>query len=160
MSLKKRLILYCVSLVALGLLALPAVVIGAFGWVHNWGNNTSAYLLLVAIYVVWAPAVTFSMVAILDRLGIHYAVYDRPARPTRKERRRARAGLRYIAGQEEARRAAAQSRQRAPRTATKASTGARPRTATKASTGARPRAASAPPPHDKRSPRDPGAGEE
>ena len=110
MGLKKRLILYLVSLVALGLMALPAVVIVALGWVHNWGNNANAYLVLVVIYVVWMPAVTFSMVAILDRLGIHYAVRDRPARPTRKERRRARAGLRYLAGQEEAKRAAAQAR--------------------------------------------------
>jgi fatty acid desaturase len=110
MRLKKRLILYCLSLVSLGLMALPAVVIVTLGWVHDWRNNANAYLVLVVIYVVWMPAVTFSMVAILDRLGIHYAVRDRPARPTRKERRRARAGLRYLAGQEEARRAAAQSR--------------------------------------------------
>jgi hypothetical protein len=110
MSLQKRLILLAVTLVAFALWALPFTLAVAFRWVHDWRNNPNAYLVLVLVYVVWMPAVTAGMVAVLDRLGIHYAAHDRPARPTRKERRRTRAGLSYLAGQEEAKRAAAQAR--------------------------------------------------
>jgi hypothetical protein len=135
MSLKKRLIVIVVTLVVFALWTSPVLLTLAFGWVHNWRNNANAYLALVLVYVVWMPAVTAGMVAVLDRLGIHFAAHDRPARPTRKERRRARAGLRYLAGQEEARRAAAHGR----------------------AADARERAV--PPPAGDPTPRDPGTGE-
>jgi hypothetical protein len=110
MSLQKRLILFAVTLVVFALWALPFALAVAFRWVHDWRNNPNAYLVLVLVYVVWMPAVTAGMVAVLDRLGIHYAARDRPARPTRKERRRTRASLSYLAGQEEAKQAAAHAR--------------------------------------------------
>ncbi len=78
---------------------------------HGVLHDTTApgvWAALAVVYLVWIVALTVASIWLLDRLGYHYQPYDRPRRPTRKERRRQRATMRYLAAaeREEANRAA------------------------------------------------------
>jgi hypothetical protein len=59
---------------------------------------------LAVVYLVWIVALAVGSIWVLDHLGYHYQAYDRPKRPTRRERRRQRAGLRYQAARQQANR--------------------------------------------------------
>jgi hypothetical protein len=56
---------------------------------------------LALVYLVWIVALAVGSIWTLDHLGYHYQAYDRPKRPTRRERRRQRAGLRYQAARQQ-----------------------------------------------------------
>jgi hypothetical protein len=69
-------------------------------------TSPGVWAALAVVYLVWVLSLTVASIWLLDRLGYHYQPYDRPRRPTRKERRRRRAGLKYQQARQEADRAA------------------------------------------------------
>ena len=106
-------------LVPVGWLILMPLPILAFWWAglikisrahgtlisHGALHDTTApgvWAGLAVVYLVWIVALTVASIWALDRLGYHYQAYDRPKRPTRRERRRQRAGLRYQAARQQA----------------------------------------------------------
>jgi hypothetical protein len=108
-------------LVPVGWLILMPLPILAFWWAglikisrahgtlisHGALHDTTApgvWAGLAVVYLVWIVALTVASIWALDRLGYHYQAYDRPKRPTRRERRRQRAGLRYQAARQQANR--------------------------------------------------------
>jgi len=108
-------------LVPIGWLILMPLPIVAFWWAglikisrahgmlisHGALHDTTApgvWAGLAVVYLVWIVALTVASIWALDHLGYHYQAYDRPKRPTRRERRRQRAGLRYQAARQQANR--------------------------------------------------------
>jgi hypothetical protein len=108
-------------LVALGWLVLLPVPAAVFFWAglfhihrahgalvaHGALHDTTSpgvWAALAVVYLVWTVVLMVGGVWVLDRLGYHYQPYDRPRRPTRRERRRQRAGARLFEARERARR--------------------------------------------------------
>ena len=60
-------------------------------------TSPGVWAVLAVVYLVWIVGLTVGSIWVFDRLGFHYQAYDRPQRPTRRERRRQRAGVRYQA---------------------------------------------------------------
>jgi hypothetical protein len=87
---------------------LPAVVVFSLGWlqlpeVRGLGEQPApdttppwAWALLALFYLVWAAALGILLVWSFDRIGHRWRPYDRPPRPDRKGKRRARATLQAI----------------------------------------------------------------
>jgi hypothetical protein len=106
--------------VALGIAAVPAVAfvtldaqqVSILG--DPMGRGSGALVLLALFYVIWLPGTVFALIWLFDRLGFHYAVERRPPKPTRKERRRQKAGLELLASQERAAEQAARERAARP----------------------------------------------
>jgi hypothetical protein len=110
---------WLLTVLALGVAALPAALVFGFG-VHRsgvlpdpLGPDSGALFFLTLFYVIWLPFTAYGLIWVFDRLGYHFAVSERPDRPTRRERRRQTAGLRYLEGQERSRRQAASQSSRA-----------------------------------------------
>jgi hypothetical protein len=105
-----------VSAAALVVAALPVVVTLVCGWQDTTvlgaqlGAGGDIYVVLTVLYAVWLPATVAGMVFCYDRLGYHYFAQEKSEKPSRRARRRARAGLRLLAAQEKARHAAASRR--------------------------------------------------
>lgn len=101
------------TIMALAVAALPIVLTIVFGWQDTTilgsqlGPGGDIYVVLAVVYAVWLPATVAGMVYVYDRLDYHYLALERKRRPTRRERRRARAGLDLLAGQEQAKQGAA-----------------------------------------------------
>jgi hypothetical protein len=108
-------------LVALGWLVLLPVPVVLFWWAglfhisrargalvaHGALHDTTSpgvWAALAVVYLVWMVAVMVGSVWVLDRLGYHYQPYDRPQRPTRRQRRRQRAGMNLLQARDRARR--------------------------------------------------------
>ena len=108
-------------LVALGWLVLLPVPVVLFWWAglfhisrargalvaHGALHDTTSpgvWAALAVVYLVWTVAVMVGSVWVFDRLGFHYQPYDRPQRPTRRQRRRQRAGMSLLQAREQARR--------------------------------------------------------
>jgi hypothetical protein len=106
-------------LVPIGWLVLMPLPILAFYWAglikisrshgtlisHGALHDTTApgvWAGLAVVYLVWIVALAVGSIWALDHLGYHYQAYDRPKRPTRRERRRQRAGLGYQAARQQA----------------------------------------------------------
>ena len=102
-----------VTMLALVVAALPVVLTIALGWQDTTilgsqlGPGSDAYVVLALVYAVWLPATVVGMIFLYDRLGYHYFAQERQTKPSRRERRRARAGLDLLAAQEQARQEAA-----------------------------------------------------
>lgn len=104
---------WLLTAVALGVAALPAALVFGLG-VHRsgvlpdpLGPDSGTLFFLTLFYVIWLPGTAYGLIWVFDRLGYHFAVSERSDRPTRRERRRQAAGLRYLEGQERGRREAA-----------------------------------------------------
>jgi hypothetical protein len=87
----------------LSLTALPLLLALFLGLQHrrlpgDVGAGSGIVIILALVYIVWLPLTIYGLVWLLDRLGIHYTPPDRARVPTRKEGRRTRAGLRFLAG--------------------------------------------------------------
>ena len=67
-------------------------------------TSPGVWAALAVVYLVWAVVLMVGGVWALDRLGYHYQPYDRPRRPTRRERRRRRAGANLLQAREKSRR--------------------------------------------------------
>jgi hypothetical protein len=109
----RRALIVLATLLALAVAALPIVVSIVLGW-HDttvlgsqFGPGSDIFIILSVVYAVWLPATVAGMVFLYDRLGYHYFAQERVARPTRRERRRTRAGLDLLAAQERTDREAA-----------------------------------------------------
>ena len=112
MSFSRRgLVKAIVTLAALVLLAVPAAVFVAAGWIEvtftPWGEQPGpdptpieVWALLALVYLVWAPLLLAGLVVAHDRLGYRFTPVERRPRPSAKERRRRGAGLRFVAPQE------------------------------------------------------------
>jgi hypothetical protein len=102
----RRLVKPVLSVVALSVAVLPAVLVLALGWYHTpvlgdpMGPGSGVLIVTVLFYVLWLPSTFFGLIWLFDRLGLHYAVEPRKPRTSRKERRRQRAGLELLAAQE------------------------------------------------------------
>jgi hypothetical protein len=100
------------------LLPVPFLVFWWAGWIHisrahgamvehgvlHDTTGPGVWTALAVVYLVWAIGLTVGTIWVLDRLGYHYQPYDRPKRPTRRERRRRRAGMKYQAARQQANR--------------------------------------------------------
>ena len=100
------------------LLPVPFLVFWWAGWIHisrahgamvehgvlHDTTGPGVWTALAVVYLVWAIGLTVGTIWALDRLGYHYQPYDRPKRPTRRERRRRRAGMKYQAARQQANR--------------------------------------------------------
>jgi hypothetical protein len=110
---RRRVAIVATTVLALVVAALPIVFTVVFGWQHTsllgsqLGRGSDIYVVLAVVYAVWLPATVAGMVFLYDRLGYHYFAPDRKKRPSRRERRRLRAGLGLLAGQEQAKQDAA-----------------------------------------------------
>lgn len=58
-------------------------------------TSPGVWAVLAVVYLVWVVALAVGSIWAFDHLGYHYQAYDRPRRPTRRERRRQRAGIKY-----------------------------------------------------------------
>jgi hypothetical protein len=116
---RRSLLVALVTLAAMAVAAAPAVVAFGLGWMSlGWEseeagigrladpNPIEAWVLLALAFLVWVPLVLVGLIWALDRLGHHYTPVDRQKRPSRRERRRRRAALKYGEGVETARREA------------------------------------------------------
>jgi hypothetical protein len=97
----RRLARSLVSLVALGVAALPLVLALLLGlqrvrFSGDVGPGSAMVLVMVVAYVVWLPATVFAWVWAQDHLGLHYQYTER-ARSTKRETRRLWAGMRFMA---------------------------------------------------------------
>ena len=99
----RGLLFTAVTLAAAALAALPAAVAVRLGWYHtlrvpgDLGRGSGLIIVLVLFYMLWLPAIVVGLVYVYDRLGYHYAVTERARKEPRRQRRRQRAGLRYLA---------------------------------------------------------------
>lgn len=94
-----------VSLATLALAVLPAIVVLRAGWLTAGPGESSLErsVLFVLVYAVWLLAVFVLFIWCNDRLGMNWHAWDRAPRREKRRRRRA-AGLRFLEGQESARR--------------------------------------------------------
>ncbi len=138
MSVRRPLLKALITAASLAALLVPAVVALATRFIEitftAWGEQPGpdptpieAWVALALAYLVWTPLVLFGLVFALDRLGYKYMPPERDRRPSRSERRRRAAGMRYLqsreappAGAPKARRSGGASpaapRRRAPKT--------------------------------------------
>ncbi len=90
-------------------LSMPVAVALATGFIEitftAWGERPGpdptpieAWVALALAYLVWTPLVLVGLVYVLDRLGYRFTPPERERRPSRKERRRRDAGMRYLQG--------------------------------------------------------------
>jgi hypothetical protein len=106
MDLARRLLRVVVSLAALALVCLPALVVFRAGWLalgHGEASSIERWVLFAAFNLVWVLLLAVAWIWCNDRLGVHWRAWDRaPLREDRRRRRRT-AGLRLLEGQEAAR---------------------------------------------------------
>jgi len=100
-----------VTVASIAALLAPAVVALATGWIKitftAWSEQPGpdptpieAWVLLTLVYLVWTPVVVAGLVAALDRLGYKYSPHDAEQRPSRNERRRRAATMRFLHARE------------------------------------------------------------
>jgi hypothetical protein len=110
----RRFVKPVLMIVALGVAALPIILVVSLGWYHTpllgdpMGPGSGVIVVTLVFSVVWVLATMVVLVWLLDRLGVHYTVDRREPQPGRKEpsrkrRRRQRAGLELLATQQRAR---------------------------------------------------------
>ena len=115
---RTRLLTGLVTVVAVVLAALPALVVFGLGWltfghpsVPSGGvvppdtTSPEQWVLFALFYLAWMLALMVLLIWTYDRLGRYWRSWDRAPRREKKRRRRLGAGLSYLAAQEKARRA-------------------------------------------------------
>ena len=113
---RSRLLKTLITVAALALVALPAVVAFGLGWlsfghpdVPNGGATLpdttplEAWALFAVVYFFWLFGLMLLVVWSFDRVGHHWRAWDRAPRKEKKKRRRLSAGVGFLAGQEKAR---------------------------------------------------------
>ncbi len=110
-----RLLRILVTVAALALAAVPAVVAFGLGWL-SFGHpdvptggaplpdTTSpvAWALFAVFYFFWLFGLMVLVIWSFDRIGHHWHAWDRAPRREKKRRRRLHAGMDFLAGQEKA----------------------------------------------------------
>jgi len=110
-SARRPLFKLLITVASLAALLVPAVVAVATGFIEitftAWGEQPGpdptpieAWVALALAYLVWTPLVLFGLVFALDRLGYKYMPPERDRRPSRKDKRRREAGMRYLQSRE------------------------------------------------------------
>jgi hypothetical protein len=99
---RRRLVFFAVTLAAVLVAAVPVVLAvllhgERLRFRGDLGRGSAIYLVLTFVYLVWLPGTIVLLVWVFDHLGYQYSLTERKQRPTRKERRRLRAGLSFLA---------------------------------------------------------------
>jgi len=115
---RTRLLTSFVTVAAVVLAAVPAVAVFGLGWlplgypdVPSGGKvppdttSPELWVLFAVFYLVWMLGLMVLLIWTYDRLGRNWRSWDRAPLREKKRRRRLKAGLSYIEGQEKARRA-------------------------------------------------------
>jgi len=112
---RTRLLTGLVTLVAVVLAAVPAVVVFGLGWlsfghfaavageVPRDASSPEMWVLFALFYLAWMLGLMVLLIWAYDHLGRTWRSWDRAPRPEKKRRRRLGAGLSYLEGQEKAR---------------------------------------------------------
>jgi len=113
---RTRLLTSLVTVAAVALAALPAIVVFALGWltlghpsVPSGGEvprdttSPEAWVLFALFYLAWLFGLMVLLIWVYDRLGCNWRSWDRAPRREKKRRRRLSSGLKYLEGQEKAR---------------------------------------------------------
>ena len=97
-----RSLVVALPLLALALLALPALVAARLGWLTPAPpSGLERWTLAVLFYLPWTAAVMVAFVWGMDRLGLRWHAHDRPPR-TKRQRRRLLAAMRLEQALDEA----------------------------------------------------------
>jgi hypothetical protein len=112
---RTRLLRGLVTAAALALAVLPAAVVFGFGWltfghpsVPNGGatlpdtSPLEAWAGFAVFYFLWLFGLMVLVVWSFDRIGHHWSAWDRVPRKQKRRRRRLRAGVDFLAGQQKA----------------------------------------------------------
>jgi hypothetical protein len=98
----RRLALALLAVAAMGLAGLPVVFTVVFRWYRTTvfsgvtGKGSGIYIILVVFYVFWLPLVLAGMLIVFDRLGYRYEPREPKRLPTRRQRKRTIAGMRFL----------------------------------------------------------------
>jgi len=98
----RKLVVAVVTLLALAVAALPIVLTVVFHWdrtrflASTLGKGSGILFILAVVYAVWLPATVVGLVYMYDLLGLHFTVTEREKRPSRRQRRRTRAGVEFL----------------------------------------------------------------
>jgi hypothetical protein len=114
---RTRLLTSLATLAAVVLAAVPAAVVFGLGWiplghpgVYLGGapppdtTSPELWVLFALFYLAWMLGLMVLLIWTYDRLGRYWHSWDRAPRREKKRRRRLGAGLKYMEGQDEARR--------------------------------------------------------
>ena len=113
---RRSLLKALVTLGALAVLLVPAVVVFGLGWIRVQSPEAyprqeqtpiEAWAALALFYILWVGLVLAGLIAALDRLGYKYTPVEQPPYESRRKKRRRAAGLGYLRAREEASRVAA-----------------------------------------------------
>jgi len=114
---RTRLLTGLVTLAAVVLAAVPALVVFGLGWlsfghfaavageVPRDSSSPEMWVVFALFYLAWMLGLMVLLIWAYDHLGRNWRSWDRAPRPEKKRRRRLGAGLSYLEGQEKARRA-------------------------------------------------------
>lgn len=69
--------------------------------------SPEVWTLIALGFLVWSVLTVVLLILAYDRLGYHWTYHERSPRPAKKRRRRLMAGMSFLEGQEDARRATA-----------------------------------------------------
>jgi hypothetical protein len=112
---RTRLLTGLVTLAAVVLAAVPALVVFGLGWlsfghfaavageVPRDASSPEMWVLFALFYLAWMLGLMVLLILAYDHLGRNWRSWDRAPRPEKKRRRRLGAGLSYLEGQEKAR---------------------------------------------------------
>ena len=114
---RRRLLILFVPVGLIVLALVPALVTFGLGWLRlpsiqppgaspaRDTTSLEAWTLFAVFYLVWMLALMVLFIWSYDRLDYHWQYHRRAPRPPKKQRRRLAAGMDFLAGQDEARRA-------------------------------------------------------
>jgi len=114
---RTRLLTGLVTVAAVVLATLPALVVFGLGWlslghlgvassgeVPRDASSPEMWVLFALFYLAWMLGLMVLLIWAYDHLGRNWRSWDRAPRPEKKRRRRLGAGLSYLEGQEKGRR--------------------------------------------------------
>jgi hypothetical protein len=111
---RRTALIWLVTAGILLLAAVPAAVTFGLGWlrlpsIQPWGappardtTTLEAWVLFAVFYLLWMFGLTVLLVWSFDRIGHRWRPYDRPPRPEKKSRRRARATMQQMGAEQKA----------------------------------------------------------
>ena len=105
----RHIVRFLITILMIAVASLPLVLTLALGWEETdvlgepLGPGSDIWVILVVVYAVWMPLCVAGLIAVYDRLGVHYQFVDRPPRETTKEKRRRESAMSYLRAQEGAR---------------------------------------------------------
>jgi hypothetical protein len=105
----RRIARFLITILMIAVASLPLVLTLSLGWEGTdvlsepLGPGSDIWVILVLVYAVWLPLCVAVLIAVYDRLGVHYQFVDRPPRETKREKRRRESAMSYLRVQESAR---------------------------------------------------------